>query len=253
MFNQHPITSLFLMAITFFSLTSSTVTSSQTCVPPPTNLVSWWPGDGNADDSVGANDGTLQNGATFGLGMVDPAFSLDGVDDYVRFGDIFDGLNGGFTLDVWIRTTSIAGNKAIIAKYWTTGGSWVIRTNENDPRKVDFTVCSPSCESLADAVQLISTSNVNDGAWHFIAATFDGTTQQLYVDGGLEAAGINTSPAWIDNHHFCIGSFCDPSGNSFSTFSGLIDEAESMTVPSVLQKFNRSTMPVARGNAKPLL
>jgi hypothetical protein len=64
------------MAITFFSLTSSTVTSSQTCVPPPTNLVSWWPEDGNADDSVGANDGTLQNGATFGLGNSRPSFQL---------------------------------------------------------------------------------------------------------------------------------------------------------------------------------
>ena len=143
-----------------------------------------------------------------------------------RVDDIFDGLNGGFTLDAWIQTTSIVGNKPIIAKYWTTGSSWVIRTNESDPGKVDFTVCSPSCESLGDAVQLISTSNINDGAWHFVAATFDGSTQRLYVDGALEASAINTNPAWNDNHHFCIGRYCDAGGNSFVTFSGLIDEVE---------------------------
>jgi hypothetical protein len=226
MFHDPQIKRLFLIAITCFSLISSQVASLQTCVPPPAGLMSWWPGDGNANDVVGANHGTLQNGVTFSPGMVAQAFSFDGVDDYVQFADIFDGLNGGFTLDAWIRTTSITGNKAIIAKYWTTGGSWVIRTNESDPGKVDFTVCSPSCESLADAVQLISTSNVNDGAWHFVAATFDGTTQLLYVDGELEASAINTNPSWADNHHFCIGSFCDPSGNSFLSFSGLIDEVE---------------------------
>jgi hypothetical protein len=226
MFNHPQIKSLFVIAITFLSLTVSPLTLSETCVPPPAGLVSWWPADGNANDIVGANHGTAQNGASFASGMVGQSFSLDGVDDYVQFGDIFDGLNGGFTLDAWIQTTSIVGNKAIIAKYWTTGGSWVIRTNESDPSKVNFTVCSPSCESLANAVQLVSTSNINDGAWHFVAATFDGATQQLYIDGVLEASAINTNPAWTDNHPFCIGSFCDPSGNSFSTFSGLIDETE---------------------------
>lgn len=200
--------------------------ASPVCVAPPSGLVGWWPGDGNAGDIAGGNDGVPVNGATFAPGKVAQAFSLDGVDDYVHFGDILDGLNVGFTLDAWVRTTATVGNKAIIAKYWTAGGSWVIRTNESEPGKIDFTVCSPSCTTIADAVQLLSTSNINDGAWHFIAATFDGTTQRLYVDGELEAFGTNANPAWADNHHFCIGSYCDPGGNSFLTFSGLIDEVE---------------------------
>jgi YVTN family beta-propeller protein len=198
----------------------------QQCAPPPPGMVAWWPGDNNALDIQGVNNGTLQNGATFAPGKVSQAFSLDGVDDYVRFGNILRGLNGGFTLDAWIRTTATVGNKAIVAKYETTGGSWTIRTNESDPRKVDFTVCSPDCLTLADAVQLVSTSNINDGEWHFIAATFDGSTQRLYVDGALEASGTNTNPAWADNHYFCIGAFCDSAGNSYLPFGGLIDEVE---------------------------
>ena len=50
---------------------------------PPLNLVSWWPGDGDAADIQGGNNGTLQGGAAFAPGMVDQAFSLDGVDDFV--------------------------------------------------------------------------------------------------------------------------------------------------------------------------
>jgi hypothetical protein len=58
--------------------------SAQTCVQPPAGLVSWWPGDGNAQDIIGPNDGTLQGGTTFGPGMVGRAFRFDGVDDYVQ-------------------------------------------------------------------------------------------------------------------------------------------------------------------------
>ena len=37
---------------------------AQVCAPTPAGLVSWWPGDGNAKDMVGGNDGTLLNGAS---------------------------------------------------------------------------------------------------------------------------------------------------------------------------------------------
>ena len=201
----------------------------QGCVQPPAGLLGWWPGEGNALDvqGPGFEHGTLRNGAGFAAGKVGQAFDLDGVDDYVSFGDIFDGLNGGFTLGAWIKTTATVGNKVIVAKYWTTGSSWLMRTNEDDPRRVDFTVCSPDCTTLAGhAVQLISTSNINDGGWHFIAAAFDGSTQRLYVDGVLEASETNTNPAWPDNHHFCIGAACGPGGEVFANFSGLIDEVE---------------------------
>ena len=57
---------------------------------PLPGLVSWWPGDGHADDVAGGNHGTLLNGATFAPGVVGQAFSFDGVDGYVEIGDIAD-------------------------------------------------------------------------------------------------------------------------------------------------------------------
>ena len=54
---------------------------AQSCVEPPSGIVAWWAGDGNATDVQGGNNGTLQNGATFAAGMVAQAFSFDGVDD----------------------------------------------------------------------------------------------------------------------------------------------------------------------------
>src|SRR5437868_13593808 len=52
--------------------------AAATCVQPPSNLVAWWPGDGNAKDIVGGNDGTLSGVVTFTLGRVGQAFAFDG-------------------------------------------------------------------------------------------------------------------------------------------------------------------------------
>ena len=41
-------------------------------------LVSWWPGDGNTNDIVGATHGTLMGDAAFAPGVVGQGFSLDG-------------------------------------------------------------------------------------------------------------------------------------------------------------------------------
>lgn len=48
----------------------------------PAGIVSWYKADGNANDSVGGNNGSLQGGATFGPGVTgqpgDQAFSFNG-------------------------------------------------------------------------------------------------------------------------------------------------------------------------------
>ena len=79
------------------------------CVTPPSGLVSWWPGDGSANDIVDLNDGTLQNGATFAPGKVGQAFSLDGTDDYVSVPDQSDWTLGDdeFTIDLWVNFKEI--------------------------------------------------------------------------------------------------------------------------------------------------
>jgi hypothetical protein len=44
-------------------LVASVVTQTvPSCVTPPSGMVSWWPGEGDANDIQGGNDGTLENG-----------------------------------------------------------------------------------------------------------------------------------------------------------------------------------------------
>ena len=46
--------------------------------PAPAGMVSWWRGNGNANDSKGTNNGTLQGNATFAAGKVSQGFSSTG-------------------------------------------------------------------------------------------------------------------------------------------------------------------------------
>lgn len=57
------------LTLVLFTLALANHAIAQTCVPSPANLLSWWPGDENANDIVGGNNGTLVNGVTFAPGM----------------------------------------------------------------------------------------------------------------------------------------------------------------------------------------
>jgi len=74
------------------------------CTLPPSEMVAWYPGEGNANDIQGNNNGTLQNGATFAAGKVGQAFSFDGVDDYVEVPNAANlNITGPLTIDVWVK------------------------------------------------------------------------------------------------------------------------------------------------------
>jgi hypothetical protein len=80
------------------------VNAQEPCFPPASGLISWWPGDGNADDRMKNNPGTAKNGTTYGMGIVQQAFSFDGIGDFVETTDT--GLPMGSaprTLGLWVR------------------------------------------------------------------------------------------------------------------------------------------------------
>ncbi len=60
------------------SATDVTVVGVPACLVPPSGLVGWWPGDGNANDLASGNGGTLSGGAITAAGLVGGAFSFDG-------------------------------------------------------------------------------------------------------------------------------------------------------------------------------
>jgi subtilase family serine protease len=80
------------------------------CTPPPLGTTAWWPGEGNAGDVIGGNNGSLVGQVSFGAGVVGQAFQFNGNGRYavpespaLRFGQ------ESFTLQFWVKPASFAG------------------------------------------------------------------------------------------------------------------------------------------------
>lgn len=140
------------------------------------------------------NDGTLTNGPTWVGGPHDGfrALNFDGVDDYVDIADdpVWDA--NYITLSCWFRTTATATRALLDRDDEGSSRCWQFRCNSPRIEFIPFVGGSPLFAN--------GTSNPIDGRWHHAAATYDGATARVYVDGLLEgsAAGAGVmSPGTI--------------------------------------------------------
>src|SRR5438477_340163 len=63
--------------------TTGVAEAAQSCTPPPSGMVGWWPGDGNADDIQGSNSGTLKSGEPLAAVKSEQAISCDVLHDRI--------------------------------------------------------------------------------------------------------------------------------------------------------------------------
>jgi len=171
-------------------------TTPPVCVTPPSGLVSWWPGESNANDIQDGNDGALQNGATFAAGKVGQAFSLDGVDDHTLLPQSNDWNfgTGDFTIEFWERSSNLTRRHAL--SFEPNYGISNLDFNFNDPdlfgAPVGLWVYWNS--NGINRITVGSVGDYTDGQWHHIALTRSGTIMTLYVDGSVAGSAIY-SPA----------------------------------------------------------
>ena len=97
----------------------------------PTDYISWWKFEGDANDETGTNNGTLTNGAStaYNSERQGQVLVLDGLDDYVDVGN-FDIVGSGLTISAWFSSDILIDQARIITKstssleqdhYWMLG------------------------------------------------------------------------------------------------------------------------------------
>src|SRR5438874_5336587 len=78
------------------------------CVPATSGLIGWWPGDGNASNMLGTNNGVLNGSATATApGMVGSAFALDGTNGSVQIPNSPLLRPTHLTVEAWVKFSSL--------------------------------------------------------------------------------------------------------------------------------------------------
>jgi hypothetical protein len=147
------------------------------------------------------------------------ALAFDGTDDYVTLPLL---VSNDFTLEVWVNTTQTGGT----GTSWWQGAGLVDGEVSGSTNDLGLTLLgSKAAFGLGNAtgadVTITSTTNINDGRWHHLAATRQGGTIQLYVDGQLEASSTAAGTAARTSPELRLGAIRSGLG---SYFSGRLDE-----------------------------
>ena len=214
-----------------------------TCVTAPSGLVSWWPGDGNANDIQDGNNGTLLNGATFAAGKVGQAFNLDGVDDHVFIGSPanLNSFSAGITIDAWINPTEAPPfdpNADTNNNVFTIISKW-----GQDASKDAFSLTLWNRDGTVRLVNGIGVPGSGDhagivliggavavGQWTHVAATYDTATgvNKIYVNGQLASQRLRPGGITESSLNVLIGR---EASHLPRPFKGLIDEVEIFNRP----------------------
>lgn len=148
------------------------------CTAPPSGLAAWWPGEGNAEDRVSTNHGTLVGGTSFVPGFVGQAFSFSQWSDAVTFPDSAAFRPSTITLEAWVKGGPQDAYGYILGKAYNSGGaSYALYTS------VDGSLVFYVRVLAGDVVSPSAGTRVWDNQYHHVAGTYDGSFVRLYIDG----------------------------------------------------------------------
>ena len=173
------------------------------------------------------------------------ALAFDGTDDFVTFGNATELSSAQFTLETWFRRTgtgvsnsSGSGGIAALVPLVTKGAP------EADGSNVDANyimgintagnVLAADFEDTATGLNhpISGTTAIVNNTWYHAAATYDGQTWRLYLNGNLEATLFvgPFAPRFDSLQHAALGAMVTSAGTRLGAFQGAMDEARIWTV-----------------------
>jgi hypothetical protein len=201
------------------------------CATPPPGLVGWWPAEGNADDVIGGNNGTLEGGAAFATGKVGQGFRLDGTNGYVQIPDADVLKPTNVTVEAWVwldPNVTKPSLEYILFKRnsWTFlfEGYSLLKESVSDGDGTYTDRFSFVVTRDGDQVILYSTTIAQRGVWYHVAGTYDGNQSTLWVNGVAEASAVAGFALDYGDRPVFIGTSGEPEPYN-GKLAGIIDEA----------------------------
>jgi large repetitive protein len=220
-------------------LASSGTTSAVSVLaaePPafPADLVAYFPmneGSGSAikDSSAYHHNGTTTGSPTWIAGVEGTALSLSGTGQYATVSDTATlDITSGITLAAWVKPGK-TGTQYLIKKAVQTGtNGYELSMATTGTFFVRFNQTTSGNLYRLDSKTLYSTLL---NTWVHVAATYDGTTMRLYLNGVEDSAKARTVTIATNALALAIGA----ESNGGSPFQGAMDE---------VRVYNRALSPV---------
>lgn len=171
-----------------------------------------------ADLSGCGNTGILHNGPTWQpfSGQVGGALEFDGWDDYVSVASSSNlQLTSALTISAWIK-----------GDFWGAGSDvdTIVRKGEAAPVNYQLAIADGRVSLMLDDFDnggFRGNTVLNTGQWYHVAATWDGSTVRIYVNGVIDNdSGVSREGTiGTDTRPLCIGGRAGT-----DLFDGIIDE-----------------------------
>ena len=172
-------------------------------------LVGYWKlddglGSTTADSSGYNNNGTLLNSPSWTIGKVGDALNFNNASSSVTIpNDLVLNPTAEITVSAWVRTTSTTTSEAFVSKSGGGNSTWLFEANSSycGNSKFNFSITTAGVGHT-----VCSTSSFAPNTWYNVAATYDGSSVDIYVNGTLDstqaitgAIATNTLPVIIGN------------------------------------------------------
>ena len=183
-------------------------------------LLSYYKFESNANDSVGANNGSI-SGATICTGILGSAYLYDGTNDNIFLGSsptLDIGTGSECTVTAWVKTTSTSTDNRLLRFREAAGTSYFIF--QLVAGSIQFAVL----DQFGNGLNRIFNSTVcNNGSWNFIAGKLTNLgSMHIYLNGSLVTNNPHAMLGSIKTVNKYIGR--DSTDGFNSSYAGSLDE-----------------------------